>query len=210
MATKIIGLSKSEGMKQFSFVLPEGDYLLVIEDVEIEGKKDASGKLIAYNYKINCIVDNAENLPDGVSADEVIGKSYTEFLYVMTPEHPKFSNPTKSGSVVGMIGIDRLKSFLDACAITIKKDTFNEKKLKGAAFEATVGLREYKDKEGKKREGNKINEYRLCAEEEAEEEELVEVAEEPEVEALPEEDDDNDGDDFDDDFDDDDDDEDDE
>lgn len=158
MAYQVPGLANSTGMTVFE-PLPAGEYLLKVVALETTDKVEGN-TVVGTTFAYESVVENADNLPEGTEKSDVVGRSFKDFIFVMTPDHPKYNEKTKRGTPMGMIGVDTLKSFLDSVGVAIRADGFNEKAPIGRYFEATVGTRTYKDKTGADRTGNQINAYR--------------------------------------------------
>lgn len=162
MSFKVPGLSQSEGRAVFE-PLPKAEYLLKVTAIETKDKDD-NGVITGTTFIVDSIVENAENLPAGVDKSEVVGKSLRDWIFVMSPEHPKYNDVTKSGGTIGMIGVDGLKSFLMAVRVEIRADGFNEQACVGRFYEASVGTRNFKDKQGNDKVGNTVDVYRPAEE----------------------------------------------
>ncbi len=184
MSVKLAGLASQKGdMKKGSYTLfPVGDYLLTAESFTTEIVKDdekaiKKGKAIAVNVSVVSVVGECENLPANEDGDSYIGKKFTDRIYVMTPNHVKYANDTAGDGTVGDIGLNALKSFLNAVGVKVSKENaFNEKAIPGKDFEVTMGTNTYDSKRsGKKQTGNQVNEYRVAEEAVEEEEEVDEV-----------------------------------
>ena len=159
----IPGLGASEGQKAGSFtIFPKGEYLMKVQAITINKKEDmATKKLVGQTFVVQSIVENCEKLPANEDKRDYIGKSFTDFIFVMTPDHPSYNNDTTSGKV-GMIGVDTLKSFLTASNNPIKGDAFNEQKSVGAYVEMSIGVRKRKDQDGNMVDANRVWEYRVA------------------------------------------------
>lgn len=157
---KVPGLAASQGRQEFK-PLPPGEYLLKVTEIETESKMDSDNNVTGMNFIVSSMVENAQNLPDGTEKGEVIGKVLKEWIYIMGPENPRYSESTKSGGTLGQIGVDQLKSFLNAVSVPVKADGFNEKACVGKFYEVTLELDSYKDKTtGKERISNNVKAYR--------------------------------------------------
>ena len=157
---KIPGVGTSEGMRQMeNTVFPPGNYLLKVTEIKTRDKADVAGTVVGTTFQISSEVLGAENLPASENVRDYAGKTYTDFIFVMSPDHPSYANETKIGGTVGEIGISQLKSFLDASGVKIKNDEFDETKAVGSWIEVRVGTRSYKDKDGNDRTGNQVYEY---------------------------------------------------
>ena len=165
---KIPGVGASEGMREMSnFVFPPGNYLLKVTDIETRDKEGVGGAVIGTTFQVKSEVLGAENLPASENVRDLVGKTYVDFIFVMSPDHPSYANETKIGGIVGEIGISQLKSFLDATGVKIKNDEFDEKKAIGSWIEVRVGSRTYKDKDGNDRTSNQVYEYTAHVDEKA-------------------------------------------
>lgn len=159
MKMKIPGIGASEGMRQMNMVFPPGEYLLKITDVTTTDK-DVDGVITGVTFQIQGEVLGAENLPANENPRTYVGRTYTDFIFVMSPDHPKYANETKTGGTVGEIGIANLKSFLDAAGVPIKGDEFDETKAKGKWIEIRCGTKKWTDNQGQEKTGNQVYEYR--------------------------------------------------
>ena len=160
MKIKIPNISKSEGMRQMeNLVFPPGDYLLKITDIKVTDKVGEDDTVVGTSFQIISEVLGAENLPAGEDIRKYVGKNFRDFIFVMSPEHPKYDVETSVGGTIGSIGVAQMKSFLDATGVKIVNDEFDEKKAIGAWIETRVGVRSYKDKDGVDRKGNQVYSY---------------------------------------------------
>lgn len=157
----ISGLGSSEGMRDNSFtIFPPGEYLFKVSEISINKKEDMmTKKHVGDTFVVKSIVENCEGLPASEDKKNFIGKTYVDFIFVMTPDHPSYAKEIDSGTV-GMIGVDTLKSFLDATGNPIQGDSFNEQKSVNKYFEASIGMRKRKDKDGNMIDANKVWAYR--------------------------------------------------
>jgi len=162
MSFKVQSLSTSDGMRAPFVPLAPADYLLKVVATEQNDKDEAQGVKVGTTFMFESVVENVQNLPEGIEKGEVVGKTFKDFIFIMGPNHPKYSDVTKYGSPIAMIAVDTLKSFLDAVRVPIKDDAFNEKLAVGRYFEATISLDSYKDRNGKDRDTNRVDAYRLA------------------------------------------------
>ena len=165
---KIPGVSASEGMRQMNFVFPPGEYLLKITGVEVTDKTNLEDVVVGQTFQIQGEVLGGENLPSSENVKDYVGRTYTDFIFVMTPDHPSYAKETKTGGTVGEIGLGSLKSFLDAAGVAIKNDEFDEKKAINKWIEIRCGTRKWNDNDGNERTGNQVYEYRPHVDEEKE------------------------------------------
>jgi hypothetical protein len=163
---KLPGISTSEGMKQMDYTtFPQGEYLLKIEEVTVADKTEGD-TVLGTTFTIKSKVLGADKLPANENVRDYVDKTYTDFIFVMAPAHPSYSNTTKIGGTVGAIGLSALKSFLDAAGVKIdKNDEFDEQKAVGKWIEVRVGVRGWKDQQGVDRKGNQVYEYRAHVDE---------------------------------------------
>lgn len=168
MATKvkIPGVSASEGMRQMG-PLPSGDYLLKCTKVDTKDKSGMDEVVVGTTFQVSSEVLGCEKLPPTENPRDYVGRTFVDFIFVMSPNHPKYSDVTAGGSQIGMIGVGTLKSWLNVCKVPIKNDEFDEKKAVGKWFEVRIGTRSYKDAQGQDREGNVVYEYRQHEDEQA-------------------------------------------
>ncbi len=165
---RIPGIGKSEGMREMDFtVFPQGNYLLKVTDTETKDK-EFNGVITGTTFTIKSEVLGGENLPANENVRDYVGKTYTDFIFVMSPDHPSYANVTKIGGIVGEIGLASLKSFLDSANVKIKDDEFDESKAVGAWIEVQVGTRSWKDKDGNDKTGNQVYSYKAHVDESAE------------------------------------------
>lgn len=163
MSFKVPGLAASKGREEFK-PLPPAEYLLKVTEIETENKTDDSNNVIGMNFIVSSVVENAENLPGDMEKGEVVGKVLKEWIYIMGEDHPRYSEATKYGGTLGQIGVDQLKSFLNAVKIPVKADGFNEKTCVGKYYEATLELDTYKGNDGKEKVSNSVKAYRVAEE----------------------------------------------
>lgn len=165
---RLPGIGKSEGMREMDFtVFPQGDYLLKVTSVEA-ADKTVEDVVTGTTFTVKSEVLGAENLPANENVRDYVGKTYTDFIFVMSPDHPSYANVTKIGGTVGEIGLASLKSFLDATNVKIVKDEFDEGKAVGSWIEVRVGIRKWKDNNGQDRTGNQVYSYKPHVDETAE------------------------------------------
>lgn len=165
---KIPGVGSAEGMKQLGPLAP-GEYLLKVTKVETKDKTDMEGVVTGTTFVVTSQVLGAEKLPPSESVRDYVDRPFTDFIFVMSPNHAKYADVAANGTQIGMIGVNTLKSWLVACGVTIKNDEFDESKAVGKWFEARIGTRPYKDATGQDRVGNTVYEYRVHTDESAEE-----------------------------------------
>ena len=165
---KLPGIGKSEGMREMDFtVFPNGEYLLKVTSVEASDKT-VDDVVTGTTFTIKSEVLGAENLPANENVRDYVGKTYTDLIFVMSPDHPAYANVTKIGGTVGEIGLAALKSFLDAAGVKIIKDEFDESKAVGSWIEIRAGVRSWKDQQGQERTGNQVYAYKPHVDETAE------------------------------------------
>lgn len=156
---KIPGVGSAEGMKQLG-PLPPGEYLLKVTKVETKDKTD-NGLVTGTTFVVTSQVLGAEKLPPTEAVRDYVDRPFSDFIFVMSPNHAKYEDVATNGTQIGMIGVNTLKSWLVACGVVIKNDEFDESKAIGKWYEARIGTRPYKDREGNDRVGNQVYEYRV-------------------------------------------------
>ena len=179
------GLSKMKGDQQGYTLLPPGEYLMEVQGLKVQEKyennadptENPNAKHIAWTYRFRSKVLNGQNLPPTVAIENYLGKTFFDSIYIMTPEHPKYNDPTDSGKV-GDIGLNTLKAFLNTLGVKVTADGFNDKACEGKQFEVLLAVQGFTKRDGTPGKPNSVVEYRKADEESG-------GVEDEEVMALP-------------------------